>query len=274
MRKRATIVITADSYILEEIYYKINADATEIHIVDDMLRVKIYQDTKGFQILMDTILKKSLRYTFAEGREYTKDEYKNARYFHCEVMYPWEHDPKNAEDYGTEYTRINTCPQCGFGKVQSSDLIINIKKMGKNQFAQIIPEFIITENVRQIIEDNNLSGCDFKPVRDFKGRTEPILYQLIINNILPRMDGDVRFEIWEAAYCPVCDTNGKFLRSEIVYKSQDLRGAQDFNLTSEYIGDANYLGRHLIVSAKVRDLLIKNKIKPIAYEPVRIKDSQ
>ncbi|MDF2514512.1 MAG: hypothetical protein K0S04_4378 [Herbinix sp.] len=274
MRKRATIVITADPDILEEIYDKTNTDATEINIVANMLRVRIYQDTKGYQILMDTILRKSLRYTFAEGREYTKDEYKKAKYFHCEVMYPWEHDPKNAEEYGTEYTRINACPRCGFGKEQTSDLIINTKKMKKYQFAQIIPEFLITENVRQIIEDNNLSGCDFKPVKDFKGRTEPILYQLIINNILPRMDKDVKFEIWEAAYCPECDTNGKFLRSEIVYKSQDLTEAQDFNLTYEYIGQANYLGRHLIVSAKVRDIFNKNKIKPIAYEPVRIKDNQ
>ncbi len=47
-----------------------------------------------------------------------------------------------------------------------------------------------------------------------------------------------------------------------------------YYLQSRYIGDANYLGRHLIVSAKVRDLFIKNKIRPIAYEPVRIKCSQ
>jgi len=256
--------------ILTEIYDKVKSYAVKAKVIEDMLPVIIYQDTEGFTILMEEIMRNNLKYTFAEGREYTKEEIEAAEFFAMEIIYPWERDGITADEYGTKYEDSNSCNLCKGGKKQVSHLIINKKKMGKYDIATIQPEIIVNERLHYLILENNLLGCEFGPVKDYKGREELVLYQLVIKNILPPMSDKIRIELDEGVYCKECKRNGVYLRSEAIYERESLKEAHDFNLTHEYFGTNAYCKQFAVVSSKVYELFNKNKIKRVAFEPVKI----
>lgn len=270
MRRSAEMTLRGDYDVLSEIYDKVKSYAVKAKVIEDMLPIIIYEDTEGFAILMEEIKKNNLNYTFAEGREYTKEEIEAAEYFTMEIIYPWERDGITADDFGTKYEDSYSCSACKGGKKQVSDLIINKKKMGKYDIATIQPEIIVNERLYNLILENNLLGCQFRPVKDYKGKDELVLYQLVITNILPPMCDKIRLLIEKGVYCKECKRNGVFLRSEAIYNRESLKGAQDFNLTNEYFGMNLYCQRFVIVSSKVYKLFNKNKIKRVAFEPVRI----
>ncbi len=259
--------VHGDYNLLSEIHEKIKNDSLESKVVAS-LYIVIYQDTKGFKILMEEIEKHKLSYTFAEGREYTKEEINTAEFFTVEIMYPWERDGMNAEKFGTEYEL--DCNYCHCGKQQVSELRIDKKKMKKYDIITIQPEIIVTERLCNLILDHNLTGCEFGPVVDYKGRDELILYQLKPTHILPNMNDKIRVEVVEDIRCKKCQRNGMILRSEAIYDRESLKGACDFNLTQEYFGINLYCKRILVVSAKIYHLFQKNRIKRIHFEPISI----
>ena len=277
MRRSAQMYIDGNIELLNEIHKKVKDDAIKSKVVatsskdfSDMLSIIIYQDTEGYKTLMEYINKYNLFHTFAEGREYTKEEIKSAKYFTVEIIYPWEKDGTSADEYGTKYEDTCSCKLCKGSKKQISDLIINKKKMGKYDIATIQPEIIVNEKLYNLILENELSGCEFKLVRDYKGREEPVFYQLVVNNILPNMNDGIRTEIVEDVYCKKCKRNGVFLRSEVIYNKESMKEACDFNLTSEYFGQNLYCAQTVIASKKVFDLFKKNKIKRVFFEPVNV----
>lgn len=268
MRRSAEICFHGKKEILNEIYAKISMYSEKINITADMLTVEIYEDTQGYVLLMDELTKRDIKYTFAEGREYTKEELKAAKFFSMEIIYPWESDGTTAEKFGTRYE--NTCQRCGIGKKQISDLIIDTKKAVKYDISTIQPEIIVNERLYNLINENGLTGCSFKTIKDFRERNDIVLYQLIVTSILPPMNEAIRVETVDGFKCEECKRNGEILRSEAIYEGGSLQKASDFNLTYEYFGLNLYCSRHVIVSSKVYNIFNKNKIKRVAFEPVRI----
>lgn len=237
----------------------------------DMFSITMYEDFEAYDKLMNIIKEHNIDYTFSEGREYTKKEINDAAFLDIEVVYPWEHDIKHPEDYGTKYSYENKCNACGMGKTQISELVINTKKIKKGDIITINPEIMISKRLHDMIIDNGLTGCEFGPVRDYKGRDDEIYYQLKINSILPPMDSQTKLIVKDNRYCYVCRKNGIFLDSEIIYKSSDIENARDFNLSEEYVGLANYCKQRIIVSNKFFDLYMKSKMKGINFvEPIKI----
>lgn len=207
--------------------------------------------------------------SFVESREYTKQELKEARFFHVGVHYPWEHDAlKDTEHYGTKYeiAQDNRCERCG--KNQASELKLDVKKIGKRHFVHIRPELIITEYAKEVIENNNLNGYEIFPASDYKNRDVQKVFQLVVKNVLPPLDDRVRIEPYKhypVSNCESCSLKG-FPRSEFIYKKEEMEQFQDFNLTFEYLNA--YQVRLLIVSSKVKELFQKHKIKLLRPEPV------
>ncbi len=275
MRRSAEITLHGNVDLLTDIHEKIKNDAVKSKVVaielqgfSDKLYIEIYEDTEGFRILMEEINKHNLFYTFAEGREYTKEEIKAAEFFAVEIIYPWESDGINAEEFGTQYER--ECNQCQCGKKQISELRIDKRKAKKYDIITIEPEIIVTERLRNLILEHNLTGCEFGPVADYKGRDELVLYQLKPTHIFPKMSSTIRVEVVENVRCKECHRNGMILRSEAIYERESLKDACDFNLSYEYFGINLYCKRLLIVSSKVYNLFQKNKIKRCGFEPVSI----
>ena len=234
------------------------------------LEITTDEASTGFINLMQALETKRINYSFVESREYTKQELKEAKYFHVGVYYPWEHGPlKDAEYYGTkyEYVHDHRCKDCS--KTQASELKLDVKKIGKKHFVHIRPEIIITDYAKEVIESNQLNGYEILPASDYKNRDEPKVYQLVVKNILPPLDDRVRFEAYElypVSDCQFCSSKG-FPRSEFIYRTQEMEQFRDFNLTFEYLN--TYQIRLLIVSAKVKELFQKHKINLLRPEPVR-----
>lgn len=278
MRRIAIMTLSGKSELYPEINELvkdcvIRSDITmmENKNYSDMFSITMYQDFVAYGKLMDLIEKNNIKYTFSEGREYTKKEINDAAFLEIGIVYPWENDLHNAEYYGTKYSYENKCTICGMGKTQISELIIDTKKIKKGDIIRINPEMMISKRLHDMIIDNGLKGCEFGPVRDYKGRDDEIYYQLKINNILSPMDNQTKMHVEDSRYCYECKRNGMYQDSEIIYKSSDIESAKDFNLSEEYIGVANYCMQRVIVSKKFFDLYMKSKMKGInRVEPIKI----
>ena len=268
MRRRANIsVFSKSTEELHRIFEKIKDDLFEGKIYSDNFTVRIYEDTEGYKTLLDEIEKSGLRYTFAEAREYTKQELESAEFYYTWFIYPWQHDPKHAEDFGTKFDNIIGCNACGRGKEQVSSLFIDMKKIIKYKIGTVVPEIFVSDDIRNAFEANNITGINFGEVKDYKNREMPKYYQLFVNNILSPMSDRIRVEMEEASKCKICGNGGIYLRSEMIYKKEDLADAKDFNLTKEYLW--GYGIRQVVISSKVRNLFREHKCR-VGYEPVEI----
>lgn len=268
MRRRANIsVYSKSNEELHDIFDKIKDDLFEGKVYSENFTVRIYEDTEGYKTLLGEIEKRGLRYTFAEAREYTKQELENAEFYYSWFIYPWQHAPKDADDFGTKYNNESGCLKCGRVREQISELLIDMKKIIKYKIGTIAPEIFVSEEIRNTLEANNISGITFGEVKDYKNREMVKYYQLFVNNILPPMSDRIRVEMEEASRCKICGNGGIYLRSEMIYKKEDLVDAKDFNLTKEYLW--GYGIRQVVISSKVRNLFREHKCR-VGYEPVEI----
>jgi len=270
MKRTALIQIRGNHEISNKIDNLFHDRVDKVTVVPTGLEITTNVATTGFIELMDLLKKNHINYSFIELREYSKQELKESRFFHVGVLYPWERDAlKDAEYYGTKYeiTHNHNCEHCD--KVQVSELKLDVKKIGKNHFVHIRPELIITDYAKNVIESSQLSGYEIRPARDYKNRDVQKVYQLVVKNVLPPLDDRVRFDSYEhypVSNCESCSLKG-FPRSELIYGKEEVGQFQDFNLTFEYLNA--YQTRLLIVSAEVKELFQKHKIKLLRPEPVR-----
>ncbi|MWC26983.1 hypothetical protein [Paenibacillus sp. MMS18-CY102] len=228
----------------------------------------LYADTDVFRALQTFIQENKWEHTEYEHREYTKKELNEAHYYDLGLHYPWWQVEKRARDNGTKYDERNKCPKCHQGEYQITDLVIDTKKMGKRQIAYNYPDVIVTEHIKQIIEESQLAGCYFREVIERRGMNNTKLYQLVPTQVLGSMKLD-RMRLSKHQYCENC-YRGAVLRSEIIYPEASMLDAKDFNLSLEYYGFGTYCTPRLIVSSKVRKLFMENKIKVLYYEPIGI----
>lgn len=228
----------------------------------------LYSDSDIYIELMKDIEIYNLRFGYAEYREYTNKELLQAELYHVDIPYPWEHEPeKDAEYYGTQFNYPHG-RDCVCTREQISELVLNTKKIGKWQFVRIIPELIVSELTKNIIEEYSFTGCQFLPVANYKGRETKSYYQIVVTNILPSISQAVRIEVADMPehQCELCPYVG-YRRSEFIYEKNRFGEYMDFNLTYERF-DA-YQTRELIVSSKVKEAFNKHKIKLYRFEPIR-----
>ncbi|MDQ0114626.1 hypothetical protein [Paenibacillus harenae] len=224
--------------------------------------------------IYQSIIKKSqelgLKHKIFERREYTKKEIASAVLLDAEFYAPYENrDKTDSEELGTLYDYSIACPKCGEGKKQITDLMIDAKGMGKQNIAHHDPDIIVTEYTKNVIENSGLTGCEFRDVFDYKDRPLPQkLYQLVITSILPEMKYD-SMRIEYENHCDICTRNA-IMRSEIIYDTDKVTTYADFNQSLEFYGIGGGNLKRTIVSARVRDVLIENKIKVFQYEPVKL----
>ncbi|NOU72856.1 hypothetical protein GC098_15730 [Paenibacillus sp. LMG 31458] len=268
MKRTADILIRGNSNLFNTIRSQFEGRLDQLTLQPSGLHIVTDEEKPEYQELMSMINSEGINHSFTETREYTKQELKEAKFFHVGVLYPWEHDAlKDAEHYGTKYVQDHHFEHCG--KVQTSELKLDVKKIGKHHLVHIRPELIITEYAKEVIESNQLSGYEILPASDYKTRGVQKVYHLVIKSILPPFDDQVRcdpYEHYPDSDCETCSLRG-FPRSEFIYREEEMERFQDFNLTFEYL-DA-YQNRLLIVSTKVKGIFQKHKIKLLRPEPVR-----
>lgn len=96
-------------------------------------------------------------------REYTRLELDRAELFHLNIT---RQVMDSGEAHGTIYDRSQTCPVCGAGERQVSDLFLDLRKAPKSAdiALTLCHEWIVSQRLAEILIDADLSGFDLQLV--------------------------------------------------------------------------------------------------------------
>jgi hypothetical protein len=252
--------------------------------------VTLFIDDPKYNQLKNGLLRRGIEPFEVKEKYFEKKELARAELFNMAPAGYWGYPQPdvNMEDWQRASYDIGTaCPLCGFGAVQNRPYFVKgTPKFGRNDILALnwTYEFLITERLRKLIDQAGLRGAEFWPLIEYRKNT-PIegFYQLHVLSQLPPMSPsteivDQKLPVAGPKRCS-CGKFGRNLALDqvygvgvpIIYKRESVKGAKDFNLTSEWLGlyDA---GPWVIVSHKVYDLFEKHDIKRVGFEPVIIED--
>ncbi len=136
---------------------------------DDVRKVNI--ETSDIRFPRMNILQSRLREkgeSFFWGHHlhyvYTNTEIKRAVLFSIWITAAFE---PTGEECGTEFDDSETCLECGAGRKQISDLVLDLRKAPRTKdiARTIADEWIITQRLAELMVDAKLTGFDLQPVR-------------------------------------------------------------------------------------------------------------
>lgn len=265
MIRKVSITIIGNKDLLFELYenvkqyiYKPEAKKCE-YIGHGNLHVILDSESPGYYYLMEMSERFQLHPYIAQWVGYSKTEIENAKFYVMSIPTPLELEGTKASDYGTQYA--GGCPYCGLGGKPVSDVLVDRKFMKKYKIGTLYPDIFVSEELKDLIELNNLTGVSFEhEVKDCKQREMLKFFTLEIHNVLPSMSDStwlVKDECSDRRY-GVCRHSVVYLRSDIQYERKKLDEVRDFNLTNEFVDNSRL--RQIIVSARVRQIFKHNKI--------------
>lgn len=203
----------------------------------------------------------------AEHTFYTKKEENSCEYFQMRIYSPLESEGSIASDYGTQC--VGGCPHCGLGKETKGDVFVNRRFMKKRGIFSLRPDIVASPDVKWLIESEEFTGITFDTcLKDYKNREIDEYHCAKIPNVLPEMDKSTWLIVkYEDPRYKKCGHHVRYLLSDIKYNRHSLEHATDFNLSCEYVN--NFRERCVVVSKRVRDVFLKNKVK-VKFNPVQI----
>ena len=195
---------------------------------------------------------------------YTKCEIENTPFFNLTVSHPLELEGTDSFDYGSK--PVGGCQKCGYGSRVDGNVLVDRKLIRKTKIGYVYPELVVSQEVKDVIEANELSGVVFKQnVVDWKGREMAPFYTMHMSPLPP-----LSSSTWlnpDGFPCKTCGHETTYCQSELRYEAEKLIGAKDFNISSELV-DNRHLPR-LVVSAKVRKVFNTNgMIRCCGYWPI------
>lgn len=250
---------------ISQLRSKLSEDGT----LYDGWNFSIYIDSPDFKSVWDEAEKLSLKPEIDGYKiEYSKNDIKNADYFILSIPIFGKHD--YTESFQTKYIEKSKCEVCGKSVlVQDSNLYID-KSLFRNKDIGITSnhEIVISENLKDILESNEVSGIEFANVNHKKQKIKNDfnVYQLIINNLMPKMDSSTSFHFDPMGYCRSCKNHGQLLTSLPKYKKEELMCIKDFNLSMEYFGGGMSGYKIVNITKKIYNLFKENKIKGCKYD--------
>ena len=196
---------------------------------------------------------------------YTKNELANTKYFRLLPSFPLELEGTSSADYGTKHQdscEDKFCRMCG---ELVGDVYVDRKFMKNKKFGTLYPDLFVSEEIKNVIEEAELTGVKFGGlVKDYKGREMKDKYYVMhITNILPPLSQSTWIE--ESSTCSFGHTT-RYFRSDLMYEREKLANAQDFNLTCEHLN--NDFLQEIVVSARVKKVLSKHRL--MFREPICI----
>ena len=174
------------------------------------------------------------------------------------------------------YSNSNHCHECGAGLIQVNPFRIkNVPKWGNRHFMMLnwIPdELFVDETVKRVFQCNNVSGVLFGEVHDKKGQYSlPQIYQMNVAGTLPPGITVNNQSIDTVLACSNCGTQ-KYHPTGIgmhSFRRRSFENAPDIVRTNEVFGWGHSASRLIIVSQKVYQLIVGNKLdKGLVFQPV------
>ncbi len=202
---------------------------------------------------------------------------------------------------GTTYDMTNACPSCGAGAKQTSAMMIdkgevkNLKKLRAT--ATYYEDMIVDDGLATQLASLGLTGLSFGDVyaiakkdESKKAGTKKVAKtklpwkQVIAAHTMPPMSPRTT-GLARDPDCPTCTRNREITASghsiRVVYRAQDLVGAQDFNLTWEWFGQLRITKDinktllpypMLLVTPKVMRVLRDAGVESFRWTPIRVID--
>jgi hypothetical protein len=97
-------------------------------------------------------------------RVYTPEELARAELFRLNINSVFE---PAGEECGTAYDASGACPQCGAGRRQISDLVLDLRKVSRTKdiARSIADEWIVSQRLAQLLAETGMSGFELRRVR-------------------------------------------------------------------------------------------------------------
>lgn len=238
--------------------------------------------------------------------KFTKKEIEEAEWL---VVYPRSHwsypQPEDDEDEDEEeedngppkpsiftyekvtYNLENYCLRCGIGAVQNRPFQLKKEpEWGSKHFLQlnwVFDEYFVRSEVFNEIKKRKLTGVSsitpihYKTQKPLKTvvqlKIDYILPPGIANKLEPIVCGKEKNPFPHLAKLPPCGRT-KFYPIEsdqqLKIKKDIFKGAPDFVKTNEIFGDGASAHKEVIISGRVRDLILEKKWKGLILEPIEL----
>jgi hypothetical protein len=180
------------------------------------------------------------------------------------------------------YDAAASCRECGAGARVIPPVIADLARMGRKALDRTAHDghVIVTDALATAIEQSDLSGVAFLPARRrSRQQSDSGFRALSIVNTWPPLSGSAHVD--RGHRCPVCGRGGHadlpYGVTELRYEEPPQRAA-DWNCTWEYFGDYRGSGNPratrvggapaLIVSQRVRQLLLRQRVRHVLFEPI------
>ncbi len=210
--------------------------------------------------------------------EYSKKELAEAKYLMIWLRkyssYPQPDSIGVKKSYRNyTYDATNFCGNCGSGLVQNNPFYLkksfNIDKMRFGGVHWVYDTFFITNELHDLFVKEGFTGIEFLPVRSIKTKgTMDHILQLKINALFPVK---MKYEPKKTIDCKVCNQKRDLIRSDstISVPKETLEYLdKDFYVSQEFAGDGFMCCRRVLVSDRVYDFFVKNKITNVCAEPI------
>ena len=265
MVEKTEIVIMGMSDILYKMYEEIKSispEAVENYEKGCNLIVFAEENSYIYNYAMKFCEDNHLHPSIFREMYLSKNEVENSLYFYTNPLCPLEYDGRDERYFGTTFN--GGCDVCDIGKKSEGDILVDRKYIKNKKFVCLFPDFVVSKEVKEIIEANKLTGVSFnRKVKDYKGRDIDEFFVMDIYGTMPAFNETTFFYVEK--HCSSCGYPLLLSRSDLRYNKNDLVNILDFNLTKEYFN--NYHMQGLIISKKALNVLKENKIR-FKAEPV------
>lgn len=254
--------------------------------VDGLFIVKLAADDPRTELLVEALDRTEFQFPWHYEIEvhYDNDDLQASAFAHIHV----DRAPRGdtGPDYGTEYDYSAGCPACGTGARQVSPLRINASALSKS--ARITQtyrdEVVIDERLAAQITEVIGKTALLRQVEDRRHSPLP-WFQLLPTESMPPADPATGHRVVRDQ-CPECKRDGfgyaeHCRRPEYTYRldQADPSTLPDLVFTWEHAGtsrlkpEGKYLAHlaspSILVSRRVKDVFLQNKIKAASFVPAR-----
>ena len=200
MKRSVVITFYSNQYpeaarVVYEKFHAYTAKGFEHHVKNDPLFLPLEENSPKIEEVIQFI-RQNYHCDPCDVRGYylyTKKDKDNAQFLHLKTHYPLELEGKTLASYGTKYGFV--CPVCGVKEDIIGNALVDRAFIRNKPLGAFEPELYVSEAVRKLFEENNITGITFGPeLVDYKNRDMPKHYIMQINSILPEVSASTWIE--------------------------------------------------------------------------------
>lgn len=243
---------------------------------DILISFDIFDDNKNW-LYIKNIMDKNGVIPVIE-KEFIKKEVEEAEWLEIRSNWRWSYPQPEDEYESITYNNSNYCDKCGRGLAQIDSFYLKKEpKWGTKQFLQLFwieDELFIKTDIIDIIDNNDIKGLSYLPVKHFKSKEElKTIKQIKIDIIMNEELNFKESEIKKTIICSKCNQAKHVLYGYAINKVNRKfisRYNTDIIKTKNVFGDGVMAARQIFISNKFAKLILAMKWKNVVLEPIQL----